>query len=75
MNSIAQVVHSEVDKYLGAANKNIGDAFLLVWRAPNICIQNHNDKLIMKKNKISQNLTDMALFSIIKVIMKLNTKK
>ena len=32
VNSIAKVVHSIVDKYLGAANKNIGDAFLLVWK-------------------------------------------
>ena len=30
VNEIAQIVHGVVDKYLGAANKNIGDAFLLV---------------------------------------------
>ena len=30
VNEIAEVVHGIVDKYLGAANKNIGDAFLLV---------------------------------------------
>ena len=30
VNEIAQLVHGVVDKYLGAANKNIGDAFLLV---------------------------------------------
>ena len=32
VNEIAEIVHSEVDKYKGAANKNIGDAFLLVWK-------------------------------------------
>lgn len=32
VNSIASVVHGTVDKMQGAANKNIGDAFLLVWR-------------------------------------------
>lgn len=30
VNSIAQIVHSEVALHGGAANKNIGDAFLLV---------------------------------------------
>ncbi len=32
VNEIAEVVHGEVDKFSGAANKNIGDAFLLVWK-------------------------------------------
>ncbi len=32
VNTIAEVVHGNVDKYGGAANKNIGDAFLLVWK-------------------------------------------
>jgi class 3 adenylate cyclase len=34
VNSIAKIVHSEVDKHGGAANKNIGDAFLLVIGSP-----------------------------------------
>jgi len=32
VNQIAAIVHDKVDKYGGAANKNIGDAFLLVWK-------------------------------------------
>lgn len=32
VNSIAEIVHSEVDKYGGSSNKNLGDAFLLVWK-------------------------------------------
>ena len=32
VNNIAEIVHSMVDRYCGAANKNIGDAFLLVWK-------------------------------------------
>ena len=35
VNAIAQIVHSEVAYHGGAANKNIGDAFLLVWKLPN----------------------------------------
>jgi class 3 adenylate cyclase len=32
VNTIAEIVHSEVHAHKGAANKNIGDAFLLVWK-------------------------------------------
>ena len=34
VNTIAAIVHSEVHLHGGAANKNIGDAFLLVWKFP-----------------------------------------
>ena len=32
VNEIAEVVHSIVDTFIGSPNKNIGDAFLLVWK-------------------------------------------
>ena len=32
VNEIAEIVHGTVDTFLGSANKNIGDAFLLVWK-------------------------------------------
>jgi len=32
VNNIAEIVHSITDRFEGAANKNIGDAFLLVWK-------------------------------------------
>ena len=32
VNEIGELVHSVCDHYSGAANKNVGDAFLLVWR-------------------------------------------
>lgn len=32
VNTIASIVHCNADKYGGAPNKNIGDAFLLVWK-------------------------------------------
>jgi hypothetical protein len=34
VNEIARVVHGETHEYLGDPNKNIGDAFLLVWKFP-----------------------------------------
>lgn len=32
VNEIGEIVHGVVDSFSGAANKNIGDAFLLVWK-------------------------------------------
>ncbi len=32
VNEIGEIVHSSVDAYAGAANKKIGDDFLLVWK-------------------------------------------
>ena len=32
VNEIGEIVHGIVDQFSGAANKNIGDAFLLVWK-------------------------------------------
>ena len=34
VNTVAEIVHGLVDQYAGTANKNIGDAFLLVWKIP-----------------------------------------
>lgn len=39
VNEIAEIVHGIVDKFSGAANKNIGDAFLLVWKFPDNLIE------------------------------------
>ena len=32
VNTCGDIVHKVIDKYKGGANKNIGDAFLLVWK-------------------------------------------
>lgn len=32
VNQIAEIVHGMVDEYYGAANKNNGDMFLIIWR-------------------------------------------
>ena len=32
VNRVANIVHYATNMYAGAANKNVGDAFLLVWR-------------------------------------------
>jgi class 3 adenylate cyclase len=32
INKVADIVHTNVDRYGGAVNKNMGEAFLLVWK-------------------------------------------
>jgi len=32
VNEIAFIVHSSVEEFGGTANKNVGDAFLVVWK-------------------------------------------
>lgn len=66
-----------VDRYGGSANKNIGDAFLLVWKfydskeieAMDNAGQRFNNKNISLENQI---IADTSVFSFLKIIAKLN---
>lgn len=74
-NRIAAVVHSICHSYGGAANKNVGDAFLLSWSL--------EDKEASKNNssggrtrevtvlKAKSNQADKALLSVIKICISL----
>ena len=68
VNQIAEITHSQVDKYGGSANKNIGDAFLLVWKFKDEDEFREN-RPISRANK---QCADLALFSFIKIIAKIN---
>jgi len=58
-----------VDRYQGAANKNIGDAFVLVWKFDRDLIYTNADGTVEleESNKVSQ-LCDMSLISFLKII-------
>lgn len=53
VNEIGELVHSVCDHFSGAANKNIGDAFLLVWRfdEDEDYSRGENDELIIKDTR------------------------
>lgn len=74
VNKIAEIVHSQVDKYLGAANKNIGDAFLLVWKFPDELILKDDlgHMSLSRETKKASIIADLALFSFLKIIAKIN---
>lgn len=70
VNEVAEVVHSTVNYYSGSSNKNIGDAFLLVWKYEDQDVEfdpiaNH---LVVKKESSSvKSLTELAVMSFIKI--------
>lgn len=73
VNSIGEIVHAMVDRYQGAANKNIGDAFLLVWKlADDIYEINDADNTITYHNPTYVSImADFSAISFMKVQAKL----
>jgi len=68
-----------VDRYGGSANKNIGDAFLCVWKFADVKqIQAMDEKGKFETARVSpknQMVADFAVFSYVKIIAKLNKYK
>lgn len=77
VNEIGEIVHTIVDRYSGAANKNIGDAFLLVWKIENedLIRDKKTDELMVKQcSRVSQ-LADMSVISFILLIAGLKKSR
>lgn len=73
VNEIGEIVHGIVDRYSGAANKNIGDAFLIVWKFDDDSqhIDEETDEIsLIPSNKVNQ-LCDMAMISFLKIMAAL----
>ncbi len=70
VNFVAHIVHQSTVQYGGFPNKNIGDAFLLVWKEGSVVASN-----APKDSSIdgisTENFADLALKSTAKVIMDL----
>ncbi len=66
-------MHDTVDSFNGAANKNIGDAFLLVWKLPeNMISLGPSDELIVHDKEVVGSLSDQAFLAFIKIILEIN---
>jgi len=63
VNQIGEIVHGCVDDYHGAPNKNIGNAFLLVWR------------LAAYSPEQQRKLADMSIMSFIRIIAEVNKSR
>ena len=66
VNEIGEICHGIVDKYSGAANKNIGDAFLFVWKfEKEDQVKDKKGKLTLRENTRVNQLCDMSAISFI----------
>jgi class 3 adenylate cyclase len=71
VNRIAEIVHTIVDQHMGSANKNIGDAFLLVWKMPNwLEKKGISNPLVL--STVTQSMADLSLFSFLKIYAETN---
>ena len=77
VNDIADIVHQHAFQYGGSANKNIGDAFLLVWKFDNkfTYISKKNNELKVYNCEQVNQICDMALISIIKMFADIEKSK
>ena len=78
VNEVAEIVHSSVDRFGGAANKNIGDAFLCAWKFNDRLEdkdENKNGKEDLNIDVDSEKINiiaDQALMGFLKVLIKIN---
>jgi len=75
VNEIAEIVHDITSLYLGAPNKNIGDAFLIVWKFFEKDIEVVDNELRLKMSTRINNLADLAAFAFIMVIAAVSRSK
>jgi class 3 adenylate cyclase len=76
VNKVADIVHSTVNYFQGAPNKNIGEAFLMVWKIPDgeggEVTRGDNNQLIATHGPQTKILADLSIISFIKVIASIN---
>ena len=87
VNEIADIVHSSVDRFKGAINKNIGDSFLSVWKFYNEIkskrkrFPNYNNVPTYKKDNLLEIdplnpqiniIADCSVLACLRIILKIN---
>lgn len=81
VNEIGEIVHGIVDSFSGAANKNIGDAFLLVWKFQEVDIRASKNidgeddiELDLDSPSVSV-IADMSVLSFLKIISQIKRSR
>lgn len=74
VNDIAKIVHGMTIEYLGIPNKNIGDAFMICWKIPQ-SEMNIKNKLVNHDSYLVRNTADLALITIVKILIKLKSEE
>ncbi|KRX08496.1 Adenylyl cyclase class-3/4/guanylyl cyclase [Pseudocohnilembus persalinus] len=72
VNEIAEITHGCVDQFCGQSNKNIGDAFLLVWKyQENQYKKETGGKLSLLNNKVVKRFSDLPVLAFLKIMQHL----
>lgn len=72
VNQIAEVVHTNVDKFGGANNKNLGAAFLFIWKFDEDDIDHAAEEPTFIDNTRPSIVAEMAILGYVKCIAKIN---
>ena len=73
VNEIAHVVHHTVDHHLGNANKNIGDAFMIVWKFSEALYLRDQEELEVDPNShVVRSTADLTVIAFLKILSKIN---
>lgn len=71
VNEIAEIVHEITTDNLGSANKNIGDAFLLVWKFEDkFTMRDETGELKLLNIRQVNQLVDCSVISFLKILSK-----
>jgi hypothetical protein len=73
VNEVAEITHGTVDQYCGQTNKNIGDAFLLVWKfGENDYSLEEDGHMKVKDEPHIHEFSDLPVVAFIKIICGTN---
>ena len=76
VNEVAEIVHSITSENFGSANKNIGDAFLLVWKFDESFVErDENNNLKVLKCPENERICDSALIAFVKILYTIHKSK
>jgi hypothetical protein len=70
VNEIAEIVHETTSEFGGSANKNIGDAFLLVWKFEEKFVKKEGNEVVLSDSPEVTEMVDMALIAFLKVLIR-----
>lgn len=74
VNKIGELVHESVYRYGGSANKNIGEAFLLVWKIPDqkYLLDHKTNAIEWTDRRYLSVMADLAVLGFVKTLVKIN---
>ena len=73
VNEIAEITHGTVDSFCGQSNKNIGDAFLLVWKFnEEDIIRSDSGSVELKVSPVISGFADLPVMAFIRIIVGIN---